>query len=555
MTKTKLLQKVKNLNMQKHAKYIFTTLLIGLFFVIASPQNTTAQTDPGLTGAGHVGFIPSLGEALNGAIVGTVGCTTNNPKPALDIWLLTEETCVDKDGGVVVQRQGGAIAALFEVNDKMYQSPPSSSIIWAYDQYQQFQDKELLTTVYAQDPNDTDFYFPGLGYNLLTPVLSLWQWSRNLVYTIYIVIIIVIAFLILFRQSLGGSTVVTLVNSLPSLIISLVLVTLSYPIAGVFVDFIYIGTNLLQNSLITGTSAPGNELQSTELIPVKEDPLNPGRNPDSFYIQPDDPEISIWAIWGSSGSDIVTCELQFDDVTGDPIFNTPGDPNSGQVESCANNLIPNIEDSAILKYVGSITQGSLGAGANILGNSALLSGGNFLLSLVLALAAFMSAIKLFFALLRAYLTLTLSPIYLPWMFLWTAFPSKTKSGIISALKPLAAASCTFICVYGLFLLMIIFGQSDNFTGAFKDAGQFQFVPPLLGYGSQFQTDSSIVKSLLVYMLFMVAPTIPDMVNSLLNVQSGGQTAQKIGQSTAQAGGRLLGFTGQVLNLPGSAKKK
>lgn len=557
MTNNSFFIKIRQLFAKFTPAHLAIILIIGAVFIVSSPLLANAQ-DPQTqtTGISSSGFVPNLTQTLTESIIG-VNCNVQENQPALKVYLASSDACYYQGGQGVAYNglQGGAMQALFQINDKMYQSPPSSAVVWAYDQYQQLHDKQLITTVYAQDPNQVDFYFPGLGYNLLSPVLALWQWSRNMVYTVYIIIIIVISFLILFRQSLGGSTVVTIVNSLPSLIISLVLVTVSYPLAGLFVDGIYVGTNLIQNTLITGTSAPGRELKQSELIPLKDaDGNRPVGIYDSYLIQPDDPQMSIWAIWGTSGADVVKCETVLD-KDNNPVPVDPNDPDGPKQESCENKIVPNIGDSSVLKYVGTVAQSAIGPGANLIGNSILLTGGNHLIGFVLALAAFMSAIKLFFALLKSYLTLTLAPIYLPWMFLWTAFPSKTKSGIVSALKPLGAATLTFIAIYAVFLLMIIFGQSGNFTGPFRNLGQFQFVPPLLGYGSEFQSDSSIVKSILIYMLFMMTPTIPDMVNNLLNVQSGGQTLQRIGQSTAKAGGQAAGMFRGVTNLAGLTGKK
>ncbi len=482
--------------LRRNSSKIFFIVLFGFFtsFFLFNAQIKTIAQD--------LGFGPALIETAN-CVIGSSPC---NPDTAQEIHLFQPGP-----------NSSSALASTGRLMDTFYLNPPNSSVVWAYDQYQRLQNRELLA-VYAQadDPSANAFYFPGLGYTLLQPVMGLWEWSRNLVLIFYVVIVIILSFLILFRQSLGGQASVTLINSIPSLILSLVLVTLSYPIAGFFVDLIYIGTGVVQNSLLTAPGAPGREfMTSTHLGLEGQD------EKDINYLQPDDPYVSIWAIWGTSNAKIFDC------------------PEEGE---CMNNLIPtgiDIEQTGLLRYIGRV----LPLGEEAAGGGLVQEAGNRLLDLVLGLAAFMAAFRLFLALLKNYVTLALSPIYLPWMFFIAAIPSKTKSSIINALKPLAAASLTFIAVYALFLLMIIIGQSENFGNeALKEAGQFRFTPPLLGYSPDQvgEVGTSVTRALIIYVLFLAAPTIPDMVNGLLNVQSSSQLASQIGGTTSKAAGQVFG---------------
>lgn len=484
-----------------YSRIAFLCMFVGfsLFFFFSAQIKTLAQ---------DLGFGPALIETAN-CIIGSSPC---EPDTAQEIHLFQPGP-----------NSTSALASTGALIDTFYLNPPNSSVVWAYDQYQKIQNRELMA-VYAQanDPGANAFYFPGLGYTLLLPVLGLWTWSRNMVLIFYVAIVIVLSFLILFRQSLGGQASVTIINSIPSLILSLVLVTLSYPIAGFFVDLIYIGTGVVQNSLLTAQGAPGKEFMTSRLLKIEGQTNN-----DINYLQPDDPYVSIWAIWGTSNAKIFDC---------------PGD------ENCVNNLIPqgiDIEQTGLLKYIGKI----LPLGEEAAGGGVVQEAGNRLLDLVLGLAAFMAAFRLFLALLKNYVTLALSPIYLPWLFFAAAIPSKTKSSIIGALKPLAAASLTFIAVYALFLLMIIIGQSDGFSNeALRNAGEFKFTPPLLGYSPDQvgEVGTSVTRALIIYVLFLAAPTIPDMINNLLSVQSSSQLAGQIGGTTSKAAGQVFGGFGKIL---------
>ena len=492
-------------NMKKKVLLTFGFVFAVVLFIAGSGVSTYAK---------DLGFAPALIDTAN-CLIGSAPC---EPESAQEVYLF-------QPGPNSISAIDGAGALI----DTLYVSPPSSSIVWAYDLYQRTQDRELLS-VYAQDPDDdnfnsvnNNFYFPGLGYNLLLPMLDLWQWSRNMVYAFYVVIVIVLAFLILFRQSLGGQTAVSIINSIPSLIVSLVLVSLSYPIAGFFVDFIFIGSNVVQSTLLTSPTAPGYEFvtSTTNLDISKDDP----DKPDLYYLQPDDPFVSVWAIWGTSNAEIFRCE------------------GTGEDEECVNNIVPDgidVGNLGLLKFVGSVVP----LGEEAANNAGFQEVGNTLLDLVLGLAAFMAAFRLFLALLKNYVTLAISPIFLPWLFFIAAIPSKTKSSIINAIKPLAAASITFIVVYAVFLLMIIIGRSEAL--GISNAGEFRFTPPLLGYSSdQISTSASITKALVIYIIFLATPTIPDMVNNFLNVQSSSQTMGQVGQTTSKAAGQVFGGLGAI----------
>lgn len=483
----------KNTFKRKKSNSLFNLVLFifaSIIFVFGSQISAFAE---------DLGFGPALIDTGN-CLIGASSC---NPDSAQEVHLFQPGA-----------NSTSAIDASSRLIDTLYLSPPNSSIIWAYDQYQRIQDKELLA-VYAQtDTGDSSFYFPGLGYNVLMPMMGLWQWSRNVVYIFYIIIVIILSFLILFRSTLSGQNVITILNSIPSLILSLVLVSLSYPIAGFFVDLIYIGSNVAQGLLITSEGAPGyGFINSTSLNFENQD----GR-PDVNFLQPDDPNISVWAVWGTSKTEVFEC--------GD-------DPSN-----CLNNLLPSGVGSEYLEYIGNIIKVSENVTSNVLGQVSQ----SPLLNLILGLTALMASFKLFMSLLKSYVMLTLSPVYLPFLFLMAAIPSKTKSSIVNALKPLLAASLSFIAIYVLFLLMIIIGNAEALGDpALANLGRLDFTPPLLGYGTaQISADNSVTRTLINYILFLGSPAIPDMINNMLNVQTGSQFASTAGQNASKGFGNLFG---------------
>lgn len=80
----------------------------------------------------------------------------------------------------------------------------------------------------------------GFGFTSLSAVALLWSASRNMAYLVMIVLLLVSGFLIMFRVKINPQTVVTLQTMIPKLIITLLLVTFSFAIAGLVIDLVYV---------------------------------------------------------------------------------------------------------------------------------------------------------------------------------------------------------------------------------------------------------------------------------------------------------------------------
>ncbi len=86
----------------------------------------------------------------------------------------------------------------------------------------------------------------GFGYtSSLTPVQNLWVHSRDIAYSLVIFVVIITALAIMLRAKVSGNAVLSLQAALPNLVISLILITFSYAIAGLLVDFMYIAIALI----------------------------------------------------------------------------------------------------------------------------------------------------------------------------------------------------------------------------------------------------------------------------------------------------------------------
>lgn len=101
--------------------------------------------------------------------------------------------------------------------------------------------KDSNSTAYAADGTDIS------GYDTLmnAGIAPLWNKVRNIAYVFFVVVMIVVGFMIMFRSKIGGQTVVTLGNFLPGVITSLILITFSFAIAGLLIDIGGMVTSLI----------------------------------------------------------------------------------------------------------------------------------------------------------------------------------------------------------------------------------------------------------------------------------------------------------------------
>jgi hypothetical protein len=79
-------------------------------------------------------------------------------------------------------------------------------------------------------------YASGYDDLMATRINTLWSLTRNIAYLGFVVVMIIVGFMIMFRNKVGGQTLVTVGNAIPKVVIGLVLVTFSFAIAGIILD-------------------------------------------------------------------------------------------------------------------------------------------------------------------------------------------------------------------------------------------------------------------------------------------------------------------------------
>jgi hypothetical protein len=98
----------------------------------------------------------------------------------------------------------------------------------------------------------SSLYAGGYDDIMSTGVDTLWSLSRNIAYLGFVVIMIVVGFMIMFRNKIQGQMVVSIGNSIPRIIISLLLVTFSFAIAGIILDICGVFMSIIVNQFEIG---------------------------------------------------------------------------------------------------------------------------------------------------------------------------------------------------------------------------------------------------------------------------------------------------------------
>ncbi len=125
-----------------------------------------------------------------------------------------------------------------------YANPPASGVYWAYSG---LQNTGFIPKTYAAE---------GIGFAAIKPFMSVWKVFRDISYMILVLVLIAIGFMIMFRAKLNAQTVVSVENSLPKIVIALLLITFSFPIAGFLIDLMYVSIGIIAVFFSNITNAP-----------------------------------------------------------------------------------------------------------------------------------------------------------------------------------------------------------------------------------------------------------------------------------------------------------
>jgi hypothetical protein len=302
--------------------------------------------------------------------------------------------------------------------------------------------------VYAADPSP---YFPGTGFTLLTPIQSFWGWTVTIAYSFMILIILVVAFGLMFQVRLDGKTVVQLQQAIPGIVLAMILIPLTYPIAGLFIDAITLGTNVYHDFLL-GPAGPGSEVYKGGQAP-DQSKFNELRG-----LYADDWRVSVFRV-----REFISAN-QLGNVVGGLICPEKSTDNSAACGQSGVNILGFV--NAIVKFVTA-------------DNASLSTLVGSLLNLIFSVVFIVISFKIAWRLLKKFFVLVFFPIMLPFVAATVALPGRGTKALVDQLKQMSAASLHYIVSYIVFLTAIVI-TNPKFTNTIPNVQTYQFNPPLLG---------------------------------------------------------------------------
>lgn len=382
----------------------------------------------------------------------------------------------DEQGKII---QAGAIQTTSTLMASLYHKPASSVEYLAYV----LNNSGLTKSAFAQGNGLNFLSYPNVKDkgSTTSPILELWKSSRNVTYVFFIIIFVTIGFMIMFRSKLNPQTVVNIQLALPNIIVSLILVTFSFAICGFIIDFVYLGHSLINTVFFQPDSTP-----LARLIDVQSG--------NSYY-----PGIV-------EKVDIVSSLLY------------PNNPGAAIPSAWAG---VNVFDQ-FLEFISLSNMFEMGR--KLLGNE----GGSFfadLMPLIMVFVLLGTGLKIFFSLITKYVTLILSTIFSPFVFLMSALPGKSE-GIGNFLKTMLSAALTFPAVSFMFFL------SGYFVEKAKIGLVLSALPPLnktgllesLSLGTTaagvVNTTDRVLEPLIALGILMATTQVSQAIDQALGVKAG-----------------------------------
>lgn len=88
-------------------------------------------------------------------------------------------------------------------------------------------------------------YAQGIGFQGLNGILNIWKAFRNATYALFSIFFVLIGIMIMLRVKISPQAVISIQNSIPKIVTTLILITFSYAIAGLLIDMSYLLLSLL----------------------------------------------------------------------------------------------------------------------------------------------------------------------------------------------------------------------------------------------------------------------------------------------------------------------
>jgi len=310
-------------------------------------------------------------------------------------------------------QQGGLVGGIGYLMGAMIKNPPASAEVYIVDMVQN--SRFAPQSAYAQAP--------GLGFGALDPILGTWKAFRNVSYYLLVLIGFVVGFLVLIRHKVSGNVAVTVQNALPRIVITVILITFSYAIAGLMVDLLFLSIYFIINIFSNGIFVENARFLNNSVAGITNSE-------------------------GQSLSDLAFNTHIFE-FTINYIF-------SGAAWNAANSIGDIITQA--LGNASTITNAFLGIDDFIGGPIQWII--DQLFALVFAIAIFIAMFRTFFALIMSYAGFVINVVMAPFILLPGAMPGKNPfsnwiKNLVAGLAPFAVA------IFMIFMSLALTGEETE----------------------------------------------------------------------------------------------
>jgi len=502
----------------KTARFIFLSIFIFFVLFLASPVKGFAQTSlPDLnTAPGIPQNLHTMTQTVLLEVTSALSCQIAGVDPTQP-----DQRCLTKNPktGMITyaENNGGLIGFSTKMIAMLYTPPARTNDFIAYTG----NNFGLVKHVYAQ----------GTGFSSISPLLNLWKAFRDITFLILLVLFIFIGIAIMLRVKVDQRTVMSIENQLPSIIITILLITFSYAIAGFLIDFMWVTIYLVTN-VITG-SLPNS---GTTVALVNNNIYTP---PIGFANQIlTDPNAGLGGILDSAwiGAFAVKDFLL-------TIFSP---------EAVKGTFFSNLtSDRAACSWtdVSCLLTGNLGIGGlltNVLGWIASWALGS-LAFLVLIIALLVALFRLWIVLLTAYVYILLDIVLAPFFIIGGLFPGSPVN-FEAWLRDMLANLLAFPTTIAMFLLGKVFMET------FAGTNNALFIPPLIGTPG----DQKAFAALLGIAIVLMTPVVLTMMRELLKAPTfkyASAIGQQLSAGTAAPGRVAQGAMNQVAGVHYDASGK
>lgn len=418
-----------------------------------------------------------------------------------------------------------------------YANPPASGIAWIQNS---LQDAGLIPNTYAAE---------GFGFASMHGYISIWKAFRNIAYLILVLVMVSIGFMIMFQMKVNPQTTIAVQNALPKIVVAMLLITFSFPIAGFLIDFMYVVMSLgisiiFDVGQIAVNSGIGNATTQDIFNNPFQDVLNKYINSGMDDLWPSARLGSLWQVSHAFTELIpITLRSGLHTITGiatlwlaqqvATVFIKPAsDTVTGEGGNVEGQFL------GIGGGIGAQIGGIIGGPIGIIGGLFIFVVGMFFVPIILiVIALFLTALfamfKLFFSLLTSYLLIILYILFSPLILMFEAIPGR---GAFSWwLRNLLAE----LMVFPLVTVVLLMGKLI----ILYNADQEYFTLPFL-----YNFDTHSLGFLISFGIVLMIPNLIQMMKQLLGAKGIG-SGVGVGMFFSGISG-LLGGAGAVAGIGG-----